>query len=132
MWAQIAQTAAYSIEPDEGIALDVTLAGDSPEDRRTAVNLGEGPAIKVMDSGSISNPALFQALIDAAKRAKVPCQREVLPFGGTDAKAMQLTRGGMPVCTVSIPCRNVHSSTEIVDVRDMEGAKKILLSYLKA
>ena len=127
-----AQTAAYSIEPDEGIALDVTLAVDSPEDRRTAVKLGEGPAIKVMDSGSISNPVLFQALMDAAKRAKVPCQREVLPFGGTDAKAMQLTRGGMPVCTVSIPCRNVHSSTEIVDVRDMEGAKKILLAYLKA
>ncbi len=123
-------TAAYSVEPDEGIALDVTLCGDQPEDRKLAINLGDGPAIKIMDARSISNPALVDALFSAAKRAKVACQREVLPYGGTDASSIQLSRGGVPVCTVSIPCRNVHSPCEIVDLRDMEGAKKLLLSYL--
>ena len=126
-----AKTAAYSVEPDEGIALDVTLTGDLPEDRKLAINLGDGPAIKIMDMNSISNPAMVEAMTAAAKKAKVPLQREVLPFGGTDAGAMQLTRGGMPVCTVSIPCRNVHSPCEIVDLRDMENAKKLLLAYLK-
>jgi endoglucanase len=125
------QTAAYSVEPDEGIALDVTLCGDLPEDRKLAVNLGEGPAIKIMDARSISNPELVERLFAAAKHAKVACQREVLPFGGTDAGSMQLSRGGMPVCTLSIPCRNVHSSCEIVDLRDMEGAKKVLTAYLR-
>ena len=125
-----AQTAAYSVQPDLGIALDVTLCGDVPEDRRLAIALGEGPAIKVMDSHSISNPALVRELLAAADRAGVACQREVLPFGGTDAGAMQRTRGGMPVCTVSIPCRNVHSSCEIVDLKDMDGALQVLLTYL--
>lgn len=125
------QTAAYSVEPDIGIALDVTLCGDLPEDRKVAINLGEGPAIKVMDAGSISNPELVQELLAAAKRVKVACQREVLPYGGTDARSMQMSRGGMPVCTVSIPCRNVHSAVEIVDLRDMDGAEKVILGYLK-
>ncbi|HNW86059.1 MAG TPA: M20/M25/M40 family metallo-hydrolase [Candidatus Limiplasma sp.] len=125
------KTAAYSVEPDVGIALDVTLCGDQPEDRKLAINLGEGPAVKIMDMLSISNPELVQALLAAAKRAKIPCQREVLPFGGTDAGAMQLTRGGMPVCTLSIPSRNVHSSCEIVDLNDLENAQKLLLAYLK-
>ena len=124
-------TAAYSVAPDEGIALDVTLCGDQPEDRKLAIDLGEGPAIKIMDARSISNPALVDRLFAAARRAKVACQREVLPYGGTDAAAMQLSRGGTPVCTVSIPCRNVHSACEIVDLRDIEGAKKVLLAYLK-
>ncbi|NLI22481.1 MAG: M42 family metallopeptidase [Clostridiales bacterium] len=125
-----AQTAAYSLEPDLGIALDVTLCGDVPEDRKLAIALGEGPAIKVMDAHSISNPDLVRELLAAADRAGVACQREVLPHGGTDAGAMQRTRGGMPVCTVSIPCRNVHSSCEIVDLTDMDGALRVLLSYL--
>ncbi len=124
-------TAAFSVAPDEGIALDVTLCGDQPEDRKLAIDLGEGPAIKIMDARSISNPALVDRLFAAARRAKVACQREVLPYGGTDAAAMQLSRGGTPVCTVSIPCRNVHSACEIVDLRDIEGAKKVLLAYLK-
>ena len=127
-----AATAAYSVEPDEGIALDVTLCGDLPEERRLAVNLGDGPTVKIMDHNSISNPELVNSLLAAAKRVKVSCQREVLPYGGTDAGAMQLSRGGVPVCTVSIPCRNVHSACEIVDLRDMEGAKKVLLAYLQA
>ena len=124
-------TAAFSVAPDEGIALDVTLCGDQPEDRKLAIDLGEGPAIKIMDARSISNPALVDRLFAAARRAKVACQREVLPYGGTDAAAMQLSRGGTPVCTISIPCRNVHSACEIVDLRDIEGAKKVLLAYLK-
>lgn len=125
-----ATTAAYSVQPTEGIALDVTLTGDTPEDRRLAVNLGEGPAIKVMDARSISNPALVKALHAAAERAGVAVQREVLPYGGTDAGAMQQSRGGMPVCTLSIPCRYVHSACETVDLRDVEGAQKVLLAYL--
>ena len=69
-------------------------------------------------------------MIAAAQAAGVPCQREILPYGGTDAGAMQLSRGGMPVCTVSIPCRNVHSACEMVDMRDIQGAKALLTAYL--
>ena len=126
-----AKTAAYSVEPDIGIALDVTANGDTPETKQPAVKLGEGAAVKVMDRGSISHPDVVQSLLAAGTRAGVKTQREVLPFGGTDAGAMQVSRGGMPVGTISIPCRYVHSACEVVDMRDVEAAKGLLLAYLQ-
>ncbi len=127
-----ATVSAYSVEPDEGIALDVTIAGDIPEMKLNAVKMGEGVAIKIKDARSISNPDVVSRMIAAAQAAGVPFQREVLPYGGTDAGAMQLSRGGMPVGTVSIPCRYVHSACEMIDLNDMEGAKKLLIEYVKA
>ncbi|MEG0491837.1 MAG: M20/M25/M40 family metallo-hydrolase [Clostridia bacterium] len=126
-----AKTAAYSVEPDIGIALDVTANGDTPETKLPAVQLGQGVAVKIMDRGSISNPELVCELLEAGKRAGVKTQREVLPFGATDASAIQLSRGGVRVGTLSIPCRYVHSACEVVDLRDLEAAKALLLAYLQ-
>ena len=126
-----AKTAAYSVEPDIGIALDVTANGDTPETKLPAVKLGEGAAVKIMDRGSISNPDLVRDLLAAGERAGVKTQREVLPFGGTDAMAMQVSRGGVIAGTVSIPCRYVHSACEVIDLRDVEAARALLLEYLK-
>ena len=126
-----AKTAAYSVEPDIGIALDVTANGDTPETKLPAVKLGEGAAVKIMDRGSISNPDLVRDLLAAGERAGVKTQREVLPFGGTDASAIQLSRGGVIAGTVSIPCRYVHSACEVIDLRDVEAARALLLEYLK-
>ena len=126
-----AKTAAYSVEPNIGIALDVTANGDTPETKLPAVKLGEGAAVKIMDRGSISNPDLVRDLLAAGERAGVKTQREVLPFGGTDASAIQLSRGGVIAGTVSIPCRYVHSACEVIDLRDVEAARGLLLEYLK-
>ncbi|MDD6143222.1 MAG: M20/M25/M40 family metallo-hydrolase [bacterium] len=125
------KTAAYTVEPDIGIALDVTANGDTPGTKFPAVKLGDGAAVKIMDRGSISNPQLVQELLAAGERAGVKTQREVLPFGGTDASAIQLSRGGVIAGTVSIPCRYVHSACEVIDLRDVEAAKGLLLEYLK-
>ena len=114
-----------------GIALDVTGWGDTPGTTQPEIRLGEGIAVKVMDRGSISNPELREALIAAGEKAGVKTQREVLPYGGTDASAMQLSRGGIPVCTISIPCRYVHSACEVIDMRDMEAGLKLLQTYFR-
>ncbi len=126
-----AKVASFSQEPDVGIALDVTAWGDTPEVKLPAIKLGEGCAVKVMDRASISNPALRDELLACGEAAGVKTQREVLPFGGTDAGAMQTSRGGIPVCTISIPCRYVHSACETIDMRDMDAALKLLTAYLK-
>lgn len=126
-----AKVASFAKEPDIGIALDVTAWGDTPETKIPAIKLGEGCAIKVMDRASISNPALRDELLACGEKAGVKTQREVLPFGGTDAGAMQTSRGGIPVCTISIPCRYVHSACEVIDMRDMDAALKLLQTYLK-
>ena len=126
-----AQTASFALEPDVGIALDVTAWGDTPEVKEPAIALGAGIAVKVMDRSSISHPGLRDELLACGEKAGVKTQREVLPFGGTDAGAMQRSRGGIPVCTLSIPCRYVHSACETVDLRDMEAGVKLLLTYLQ-
>ena len=101
-----------------GIALDVTAWGDTPEVDQPAVALGKGIAVKVMDRASISNPQLRDQLINLAEANGIPYQREVLAFGGTDAGSMQTSRGGIPVCTLSIPCRYLHSPAEMIDPVD--------------
>ncbi len=126
-----ARTAAFAVEPDIGVALDVTMWGDTPETKLPAVKLGHGPAVKIMDSASISSPKVRDALFAAAKQAGVNAQREVLPFGGTDAGGIQHARGGVAVGTVSIPCRYVHSACETIDMRDMDGAHKLLKEFVQ-
>ncbi len=124
-----AKVASFAKAPDVGIALDVTGWGDTPGTTQPEIKLGEGVGVKVMDRGSISNPELREALIAAGEKAGVKTQREVLPYGGTDASAMQTSRAGIPVCTLSIPCRYVHSACEVIDMRDMDAALQLMQAY---
>lgn len=122
--------AAYSVNPDLGVALDVTGWGDTPEVKLPAVKLGKGAAVKFMDRSMVATPAVRDALIAAAEKAGVSYQREVLPYGGTDGAAIQHSRGGVPAGTLSIPCRYVHSACEVIDMRDMESALAILKTFV--
>jgi endoglucanase len=126
-----AAVSAFAEQPDEGIAVDVTLAGDTPDAKpRMAVSLGKGPAIKIMDRASISTPYLRDALIKICEDSGMAYQREVLPFGGTDAGAIQRARAGIPAVTISIPCRYVHSPVETVDLADLDDCVKLILGYV--
>lgn len=125
-----ATVAAYSVNPDLGVALDVTGWGDTPEVKLPCVKLGKGAAVKFMDRSMVATPAVRDALIAAAEKAGVFYQREVLPYGGTDGAAIQHSRGGVPAGTLSIPCRYVHSACEVIDMRDMESALAILKTFV--
>ena len=127
-----ARTSTYGIEPDLAIAVDVTRTGDVPECHPMAVVLGKGPAIKVRDRGMIAHPAVKDLLVRRAKEANIPYQMEVLVAGTTDAAAMQLVRAGVPSGCVSIPCRYVHTSSEMVDEGDVEHSVRLLLEVLRA
>ena len=95
-----------------------------------AVALGQGPAIKVKDSGMLAHPGVKQLLVEAAKALGIPYQLEVLVGGTTDAMAMQVSRSGVPAGVVSIPTRYVHSPSEMVDASDVQNAVKLLLKVL--
>ncbi|MGF1506838.1 MAG: M42 family metallopeptidase [Anaerolineae bacterium] len=127
-----AQTAAYGVEPDIGIAIDVTLTGDTPKaDPPMAVSLGKGPASKIKDSRMIADADVVRLMVDAAEAAGVDYQREVLTGGTTDAAAMQLTRAGVKAGCLSIPCRFVHTTSETVDLDDVEGGVALLATLLR-
>jgi endoglucanase len=126
-----ARTSAYGIEPDIAIAVDVTGTGDTPESRPVAVKLREGPAVKVKDRGMIAHPRVRQLLVDRAEEAAIPYQLEVLECGSTDAAAIQLVRAGIPAGCLSVPCRYIHSPSEMVDESDVENAVRLLLEVLQ-
>lgn len=126
-----AQAAAYTVDPDIGIAVDVTRTGDTPKADAMEVGLGKGPAIKVKDSGMLAAPEVRDLLEKAAKAAKLPYQMEVLVRGTTDASAMQLVRAGVRAGCLSIPCRYIHTPSETVDLNDVENAVKLLVRLLE-
>ncbi|MEC9488752.1 MAG: M42 family metallopeptidase [Halanaerobium sp.] len=126
-----AKTSAYQIDPDIGIAVDVTTTGDTPEAPTMAVSLGKGPAIKVKDNSMISHPAIKEGLIDTARQEEIPFQLEVLVYGGTDAGSIHTVREGVPSGVISIPCRYIHTPSETVNLGDVEQAVQLLSAYLK-
>jgi endoglucanase len=127
-----AGVAAYGIKPDIGIALDVTPAVDVPEVKRheRCTSSGKGVALKILDSRSISDIRLVRFLRDLAKKYEIPFQFEVLPRGGTDAGAIQISRTGIPVVTLSVPTRYIHSVVEMAHKRDIEAAINLLSQFL--
>jgi putative aminopeptidase FrvX len=125
-----ARTSAYGLEPDIGIALDITLAADTPEAKKLAMKLGAGPCIKVMDSAMIAHPGIKNLLIQVAEAQNIPYQLEVLDAGTTDAAAIQLARSGVPAGCISIACRYYHTPSEMVDMGDVENTLKLLLAVL--
>jgi endoglucanase len=127
-----AQTSAYGIDPDLGFSIDVTGWGDTPGQKDLDVALGRGPAIKIRDGGMLSDPRIVDWMIRTAEKSKLPYQREVLLGGTTDARAMQLVRSGIPVGCVSIPCRYVHTPSEMVDLNDVRNAVKLVIAMLRS
>ncbi|PJF22097.1 MAG: aminopeptidase [Phototrophicales bacterium] len=123
-----AKTAAYHINPDIAIALDVTFAeqpGVSNDDGR---ELGGGP---VMGIGPNFHIKLSEKLKDVAKYHEIKLQYDALPGrSGTDAWSIQVSRGGVPTLLLSIPLRNMHSPVETLDLTDIERAGRLLAHFI--
>jgi endoglucanase len=121
-----AATSGYGVAPTAAIAIDVTGWGDTPKGPKLAIELGKGPAIKVKDGGMIAHRGLRALMERRAEEQGIAYQLEVLTGGTTDAMAIQTSRGGVPAGCVSIPCRYVHSPSQLVDMVDVEGAVELL------
>ena len=128
-----ARTSAYGIDPLVGIAVDVTNATDHPDvDKRRAgdVKLGAGPAIA---RGANINPVVFDMLVELAEKNKIPYQIEAEPGGtGTDANAIQISRAGVAAGLVSVPLRYMHTPVEILSLKDLDNAVKLLAAFALA
>ncbi len=126
-------TAAHALKPDVGVALDVTLANDfpGPADHEYVSMLGSGPAINIMDSMSISNPKLVRHFRTVADQNSIPYQLDMLAGGGTDAAGIQTVRAGVPVVTLSLPTRYIHTVNEMANVADIEATITLLARYLE-
>jgi len=117
-----ATVSSFSVEPDVG-------PGTKEEERATA--LGEGTAISLMDSHTISNKKLVDFLRKIAEENKIKYQTDILLGGGTDAGAIQRSKSGVPVCTLSIPTRYIHSVVEMCHKDDIENSIKLICKFLE-
>lgn len=125
-----ARVAANRIDPDVGIALDVTACGDEIRNRKMAVKLGGGAAIKVHDSTLVVPPLIKDWMIERAEAEGISYQLELLVGGGTDAGAIQMAGGGVPSGCISIPTRFLHTTSETVDLGDVQDCIDLLTALL--
>jgi len=125
-----AQTVANSIQPDIGLAVDVTWTGDTPGSRDLSIGIANGPTIKVKDAGMIAHVGLVRHMRSTAENEDIPYQLEVIEGGTTDARSMQIAGSGCAAGCISIPCRYVHTRSEVVDINDVENGIKLLTALL--
>jgi endoglucanase len=128
-----ATTSAFAVDPQIALAVDVGHATDHPDcDQRKfgETNLGGGP---IICRGPNINPKVFARLVACAKKAKIPYQTEADPRPtGTDARALQMARGGVATGLVSIPLRYMHTPSEVVDLKDVENCVKLFVAFAKS
>lgn len=127
-----ATISAYSVNPHIAVAVDVGHATDHPDcDNRKygETKLSGGP---ILCRGANINPKVFDRLLRAAKTLKIPYQLEADPRPtGTDARAIQMGRGGVATGLISVPLRYMHTPSELVDLQDVEHCVQLLVEFAK-
>lgn len=129
-----AAAATLKIQPDFGFGLDTTIAYDVPgaHDHEKITQLGNGTAIKIMDSSTICDYRMVDYMKKTADKHKIKWQPEVLTGGGTDTAAIQRnTPGGSISGAVSIPTRHIHQVIEMAHKEDIEGSINLLQNCLQ-
>ena len=116
---------------DVALAVDTTALDDTPEIGTRYLRLGSGPAIKVMDFSLLAHPAVRRGLEDAAERAGMAVQHEILTGIGTDAGELQFGGHGVPTGALSLGTRYTHSPIEVLDRRDLEGMVHLLRGFVE-
>jgi putative aminopeptidase FrvX len=121
-------TSAYGLSPDAAIAIDATFGNQPGVSEAKTLKMGQGPAIGF---GPNIHPRLHQTLVEVAKELEIPYQVEPVPGrSGTDAWAIQVTREGIPTVLLSIPLRYMHTSVEILSLKDVERTGRLMAGFI--
>lgn len=129
-----ANVSALQIQPDFGFGLDTTIAYDVPgaKPHECVTRLGEGAAIKIMDSSTICDYRMVAYMKKTAEKHKIKWQPEILPAGGTDTAGIQrMSAGGAISGAVSIPTRHIHQVIEMANKNDIQAAIDLLSACIK-
>lgn len=127
-----ARVAAYHVAPRLALAIDGTSSANVPgvDPSLTCTDLSEGPAISVMDGTVVMDSRIREQLASLASRHDVPYQYRRLTTAGTDSGGMFLQREGVPVCSVSVPCRYIHSAASLADLGDVAATIRLTNLFL--
>lgn len=121
--------AAFKINPDEAIAVDVSFGKAVDVSSEESGELGKGAMIGI---SPCLDSAMSKKLLCLAKEKEIPHQTEVMSAtSGTNADMLSVTREGIRSATVSIPLRNMHTDCEILDLKDLEYTVDLLCEYIR-
>lgn len=131
-----ARVAGYAVGPDAALALDCTPAQDLPHSRgreNTQYNarLGAGPVLYLADARTISDRRLVDYLRRTAQASGLPYQIRQPGGGGTDAGAIQQTRAGVPVVSLSVPARYLHGPAALARLDDWRNTVALARAALE-
>ena len=132
-----AKTSAFGLNPDVAFAIDTCIPGDHPGIKKTdsAIQMGQGPAITVMDAGGrgvITHPKVLEWLRETAKAKGIPYQMDVTERGTTDATAISLTREGVPSGVVSVASRYIHTPVEVLSLKDLATTADLVVAAIQS
>ncbi len=132
-----ARTASFKIDPDFAIAIDTTVAGDTPgiKETESSLKLGDGVAITVIEAsgrGIIVSEKIKNLFVDTAVKSKIKYQMDVIEGGMTDGAMIYMNREGVPTGVLSIPTRYIHSSCGVFNIQDAKSAVDLTVDVVKA
>lgn len=125
-----AQVAGNRINPDLGIALDVTSAHDFPNAPEGSNTLGGGTAIKISDGSVICNEYLVEEMVKCCEENSIKYQRDVIDAGGTDVGAVNRSNHGVRASGISVATRYVHGPNAFVNMKDVEASIELLSKFV--
>ena len=128
------KTAAYDMKIDCAVVLEGTSANDMgmPEEHQKVCSLGKGVAVSFMDGSSIANRALFRRMCSLGTQKGIDWQAKEAVAGGNDAGNLQYAHGAVATVVLSVPCRYIHSPSNVASLRDIEAQYLLTEAFLTA
>jgi len=128
-----ARTSSWVVEPDVGLTMEISVAGDVPDVKKEDAQgkLGKGPVIMLRDGTMIPNLRLRDLFVDTAEGLKIPYQFDIMERGGTDSGAIHLHRHGVPNLVIGVPARHIHSHAGIIHRHDYANAVRLVTAVVK-
>lgn len=125
--------AAYAIDADAAIILEGTASndlGDVP-DRFHVTSVNQGVAVSFMDGASIADRDMFRQMMDVARQNDIPVQVKRGVTGGNDAGSFQRARAGLRTVVLSVPCRYIHSGSNVASMADIDAQYALADAFLQ-
>jgi putative aminopeptidase FrvX len=126
-----ARTSAYEINPHIALTVDVTFTSDHPETSKQLlgdVKVNGGPGLTI---GGFTNPRVYKLLVAAATNAGINYQYDIQAgYTGTDNDNVQVSRGGVATGLLNIPCRYMHTGSEIVSLKDINDTAELMARFV--
>jgi endoglucanase len=115
--------------PDIGIAVDITPAHDYPNDLTGSNKIGKGIGIKICDPSVVADEMVVSVMDKVCEENRIPCQREVIDRGGTDASSMNVTGAGVRTGGICVVTRYPHSQSSVVAGEDIEAGIDLMNAF---